>query len=316
MAKRSRNEPPPEESRASLLAKHPWIRERDLPMVVGTDLDALMSALFLHHSRGWRIVGFYNLESVFAVESETLDSLRRAVWVDLDIAQADIRSIGHHIVTQNRDQVPPVLASSLNPNLHRRISAGQFARKYPLATVHWLAWLLDQRIDCGDALQRSLLWLPDSAWIVAQKYRKNVDDWLGNFMPHALLLETVAECETRGFEAAMAKLFARLAPLEGFRQQKRGQIKSRHLGLQGFQFRIEDPAAEHPQIQAALRELGAIMGWKAPTLSPMRELIRGTTNPHKTDLARFLERERVFSYAIRNAEVVVYTSIPELYRAP
>lgn len=292
MAKRVRSELPPEESRSNLLAKHPWMMERGLPMVVGTDLDALMSALFLHHVRQWRIVGFYNLESIYGVQGESLESLRKAVWVDLDIAQADIRSIGHHILTQRREEVPTVLRSSLNPNLHRGISAGQFARKYPLAALHWLAWLLDQKFECRSRLQRCLLWLPDSAWIVVQKYRANVEDWLRNFMPHRALLATFADCDTRAFESSMANLFARLAPLEGFRQQTRGQIRSRNLGLQGFQFRMSDPTSEQPQIQAAFAELGAIMGWKTPTLPPMRELIRGTINPHKTDLAKFLLSER------------------------
>lgn len=305
---------PPKQVRENLLARFPWINERKHPMVIGCDLDALLSAAFMHHFRDWTIIGFYDLTTVYAQADRSFTDLRSAIWIDLDIAQADIRSVGHHVLTHRRGETVPALASSLNPNLHRGISAAQFNRKYPLATVHWLAWLLDERIPLNSANRRCLLWLPDSAWIVVQKYRQNVDDWLQNVMPHPDLLQSYRACDTEPFEAEMSDLFERLGALDGFRQQTRGQIRSRHRGLQGFQFRVSNPAGQREALQAGIEALCTLMGWNAPTVPRVSPIARGTLNPHSENLSAFLERERVFSYAIRNAGVVSYTIMPEHYR--
>lgn len=283
-------------------------------MVIGCDLDALLSAAFMCHFRDWKIVGFYDLTTVYAASGRSLDDLRSAVWVDLDIAQADIRSVGHHILTQRRGETVPALASSLNPNLHRGISAAQFDRKYPLATLHWLAWLLEERVLPDNLDRQCLLWLPDSAWIVVQKYRRNVEDWLVHFMPHPDLLGSFGECDTMEFEKHMSVLFRQLVRLDGFSRQTRGQIRSRHMGLQGFQFRLNDPTGQREALQAAIGALGGIMGWNAPVVPSVTAVARGVLNPHAADLTAFLDRECVFSYAIRNAGVIAYTAMPEHYR--
>jgi hypothetical protein len=89
----------PIERRDAVREQYPWLLERDQAMVVGTDLDALISAAFMHHHFNWQPIGVYNLKEIYAADGASNDDLKRAIWVDLDIARSDIRSVGHHILT-------------------------------------------------------------------------------------------------------------------------------------------------------------------------------------------------------------------------
>ena len=90
----------PEDFRETVLLQWPDLFKKGRDMVIGSDLDALLfPAAFLHHRYGWQVVGFYDLDCVHLAEGVTWEQARAACWVDLDIAQADITSIGHHILT-------------------------------------------------------------------------------------------------------------------------------------------------------------------------------------------------------------------------
>jgi hypothetical protein len=297
----------PAEIREVILADYPWVRERGQTMVLGTDLDALISAAFMYQHFDWTPVGVYNLKSIFAADGATNEQLRDAVWVDLDIAREEIRSIGHHILTNARTERLPEHRQSLNPNLVRGISLAQFARKYPLSTHHLLMWLTDTPAP-GRPTDRYLIWLPDSCWITAQgRWLDNVRDWLTNWMPHPFLLDSVEDCRTLPYEEGMHEFLTEFdlnVPLPA----GRGQTRSLHLGITGFQCRYDDPRTQSGQVQQTLNYLAELMGWRPMSFPAGYQEIVGIRNRHQTNLPDFLHRENIFSYALPNAGVINFTS--------
>ena len=302
----------PEAIRDDILSKFPWVVQPNQNMVIGCDLDALLSAAFMYHHFNWQPVGVYNLKAIYVADGFTNADVKDAVWVDLDIARVDIKSIGHHILTNRIDEILPEHEQSLNPNLLRGRSVGQFARKYPLSTQMLLMWLTGKPAP-GNDTDPYLIWLPDSCWISAQherKYLANVRDWITNWMPHPFLAETVELPQTEEYERNMMRFLANFSanvPLK----PGRGQTKSRWLSITGYQCRYSDPAIQNEQVQKTLNYLAQLAGWKAMPLPKTYQVIQGTANRHITDLAGFLNREEVFSYAIPNAGVISYTSFTD-----
>lgn len=300
-----------QQRRNEILLSFPWVDERDRLMVVGADLDALFSALLLHHFRGWTIAGVYNFRSIYMADGYDLEDVLDAVWVDLDIAKARVKSVGHHILTQQADHVPPGLTNCLNPNLLRGVSKGKFKAKYPLATIHLLMWLL------GVAPPRKkddkyLFWLPDSCWITAQgKYAENMRDWLLRWMDVPFLTQTMADCNTETYEQGMMEFLSRFSKQVPIKQGK-GQTISKFLGLHGYQCRFGDMASDYGVVERALKGLGRFTGWSVPPLPAKWRTVAGVRNYHESNLSKFLEKNNVFSYVFPNRGVFNYTVFDEI----
>lgn len=294
--------------RETVLARFPWVTERGRLMVLGNDLDALLSGLLLHHLRGWEIAGFYDLKDIYYRDDLTPRDLLAAIWVDLDIAHPECRSIGHHILTYEPDApLPRQHEHSLNPNLLRGVTAKHFAKKYPLSTIHYLMFLFEFQPDRNLTHRDAIYWLADSTWIIAQKYEKNVTDWLENCVTNPYLLETVGQWDTRGAEQKVAALIGAV-PREVQIAPGRGQIRSKHLGLHGYQFKFRQP--EQAAIQAAMDFLAQAAGLARITVPAAQKTIAGQVNRFRGDLAGFIDREEIFSYAIPSSDVIRSTSIP------
>jgi len=279
-------------------------------MIIGMDLDAMLSAMLLRHHLGWRLRGFYDLQTIYHDPGMTPADLRQCIWVDLDIYHPEIASIGHHILSFRSGDSLPGHARTLNPNLLRGMSYERFAAKYPLGTVHFLAWVLGVNLPAQNG-GKYLFWLPDSSWINAQshRFRKNVHDWLWGFVEVPLLKDTFDDVDTIKFEGDIAQFFAQLANETGFKAG-RGQVKSRHMQIGGMQCRMAgvDPASMQ-SFARLCRFVHERTGWHTDMGTPADlERIPGRRNPYKGDLAGFLAREQVFSYVIPNADVINYTT--------
>jgi len=55
------------------------------------------------------------------------------------------------------------------------------------------------------------------------------------------------------------------------------------------------------------------MGYSVPNIPSQYRQVTGKRNPHRHDLAAFLERERVFSYVIPNRDIINYTTFDNLF---
>lgn len=316
--------------RELIFSSYPWLRQRDLPMVIGDDLDALLSAIVLHHVLSWRLVGLYQgYQRVLHVGPAA--GLRDAVWVDLDISQRDIRSIGHHILYDGPGRDEDAHRSNVNLNRLRGVTgasgncttrgaccgcgANTFRHKYPLGTVHFLLWLFELDLPSSPGLD-GLYWHADSAWINGQshKFARNVEDWVLSYVPSKMLVRTLGQIDTLQFETTIVRVPLALFKKAGFAAGN-SQTESRHLKIHNWQCQFSDFETSPPQIQRFLDAVAKASEMTAPAIpqGPWQE-IKGqrTSAPLSNvvangDFASFVTRNGVFSYVIPNNGRINYT---------
>jgi len=238
---------------------------------------------------------------------------RECVWVDLDIYDPACGSIGHHILRPTPTDRIPGHRSSVNPNLLRGIDQTDFIHKYPLGTIHFLLWLHDVRLRNKRACTL-LLWLADSAWINAQRYRANVREWLTHWITVPELLSTFEQTATSDFEAEMqAQVLSKLQLAE--LQPGNVQNVSQHLGLGGHQCAWDKPD-DLPQVRRVTDLIYRTTGWRAPLFPREFKAIQGVRHAARLpelmqkhgSFDRFLANEKMCSYVIPNKDRVNYTT--------
>lgn len=291
-------------SREKIREAYRFFDDTDGKMVVGSDIDALLSAAFLHHELGWEVSGFYTgFKKVYYTDK---DAIKDAVWIDLDINHQDLRSIGHHIVRTESDDELAGLRGSLNLNEVRGVGLDSFTRKYPLGTIHFLLWLYG--VDELTPLQKAFLLSADSTWINAQHYRKNVTDWIKNCLPSPWLIDAVKDVQTQEFEHRIAaEVYPRIEATGFSRGGSSGRRSSTHLDLNGWQCSFDNPATE--KVRNLIGLIGEIFDWgtfDVPTNMQVEQGSRQSTTYTKIqsrydDLDTFLDETETFSFAIPSA---------------
>lgn len=288
-------------------------------MVIGDDLDSLLSAMYLHQQFGWPVVGVYcqymrlwHLDSSNIFQEKLLAG--KLCAVDLDIYHAAIPSLGHHIISLKNDDDLPGHSHSLNPNALRGFSIQQhFRRKYPLATIHFLLWLFDEKNLSPEA--EMLVWLADSTFINAQQYRENVEEWVIQFLNHPSFVQLLPALQTPDFEQNLEKKILRRMARNPLCRPGRSGYKSRHLGLNGFQCQFENPNKQNEALQSLLDLLSSINGWKRlPMPARFDGFLEGKRREMpvteiRLPLGEWLEREGVFSYAFTFKDRLNYTAL-------
>lgn len=298
-------------------------------MVIGDDLDSLLSALYLHHRYGWPVLGTYCRYTQLWHTGDRADFQRliqsgRLCGVDLDLYSPTVPSIGHHILHlgQGRDGDLPGQSHSLNPNHLRGLSVSNgYRRKYPLATIHLLLWLFEEKTLSPDAEQ--LVWLADSAYINAQQYADNLSEWVTHALPRPAFLQLLPALQTLDFEETLQKnILSRMVPNPLCRPLPRSAYRSRHLGLNGFQCQWQHPLRQAADLRALLQMLSQITGWAVPPfplIMPSEPPQFGCIEGQRLTITvaellatglpfgEWLNRESVFSYAFTHRERLNYT---------
>ncbi|MFB6070017.1 MAG: hypothetical protein ABEJ76_03260 [Halanaeroarchaeum sp.] len=312
------HEPADSLSREEIESAYPWVTETGRDMIVGSDIDAIMSATFLADHLDWTPIGFYtDFENLFTVPDASRRDVLDAVWVDLDVYHPEIASIGHHILNFRLDDEIPHHERTLNPNLLRGTYHGNFPRKYPLGTVHFLSWLHDRPTQATET-QRLLYWVPDSTWINGQshRFRENVEDWLFNVVPIDFMIDSFEWIDQADFEDALAETVYPRIESTGF-GRGRGQVTSRHRGLGGYQCTFVDPVERQASLQALVDAIAEIMDWQSFEVPGEMDVISGerTSNRSYSDVLdeypgidEFLGDNDVFSYAVPNGNTLNYTT--------
>lgn len=284
-------------------------------LVIGDDIDSFLSgALYLKHNPNTEVIGFYQGYSRLHLSPGFADVDATTLWLDLDIYHARCRSLGHHIVRKSRKDELPGFSNSCNLNELRGMYAGNFARKYPLGTIHFLMTLYGETYSPGSDAEL-LIWLADSTYINGQshRYRENVNDWIQNFLQARFLEATFESIDTLDFEKRMAGFYERLGA-RGFRQGK-GQVSSKHLGLSGYQFQGSYQDEDYLQRTASL--VAEVTGWPDISKHHRHEAhaIQGTRRSGSLrqilgdrTLDQFLDENRVFSFVIPNGGRINYTT--------
>ncbi|MDD5765573.1 MAG: hypothetical protein PHW79_04915 [Candidatus Marinimicrobia bacterium] len=289
-------------------------------VIIGNDLDSLLSAALLKTRFGWDVAGFYDYTSLwFSSEMPNFKEKMlsgKYIAIDLDIFHPAIPSIGHHILefqanTNNiglREQ-----QYSLNPNFIRGIDLKSFQRKYPLGTIHFLSWLLDCEPISDEA--ELLMWLADSSYINGQRFHDNVGEWINGFFKSRSLNKVFQEVDSMAFESRLReKILGKLEKIRGIEQT--GQVRSRYLNITGFQCRWRDPNSDHGQIEDVLSLVGEITGWQIPVIPLQFCRLKGKRFSSRIEeiqkthssLEALLRQNRVFSYVIPTRQTVNYTT--------
>lgn len=285
-------------------------------MVIGDDLDSLLSAMYLHQLFGWPVAGVYcGYARLWFCGNEESFLKRlysgRFFAVDLDICHPSVPSLGHHIIAIKPTDELPGHTHTLNPNAIRGYSAQQdFRRKYPLATIHFLRWLFEEKEE--PEVADLLTWLADSSYINAQQYRNNVEEWVHDFMPLPAFIRRLPDLQMAHFEQDLQEKI--LLPMSGnsLCHAGRSRYTSRHLGLSGFQCQIAHPNTQNTSIQSLLELLSALSGWqRLPFPTYFDRAMRGKRREIRVHsipkLADWLLEQDAFSYAITYKDHLNYT---------
>ena len=287
-------------------------------MIIGNDLDSLMSACLLKKHFNWDILGIYDLTRIWhglpLLELTEKILNNKIVAIDLDIYHLEIPSVGHHILTMTSRDTIPGHVKTLNPNLIRGIHNSQFPRKYPLGTIHFLLWLLDETPQMSDST-RDLTWLVDSSYINGQthRYRSNVGEWINVYFNDPAFRQHFEAIDTLEFENRIKTLIDAIA-LTGI-AVSRGQVESNHLRLRGGQCQIKNPNLEYEKVVKVFDLISEITGWSVPGFPIHYNVINGIrTSSSLTDtvtnnrLDSFLRENLVFSYVLPGQGKINYTS--------
>jgi hypothetical protein len=164
-----------------VLEKYPWIAKKNQKCILSPDSDGLLCGLFMSHYLDWEIVGFY--DGKICVLKDGVSAFDGDVcFLDIEIYKKGIKSMGHHLLSVYKNEKPEdwneKFKECLQPNLMRDYDRNTFRLKYPLATIHMLIGLLENKIDIKvtDTAIFPLLFT-DGTFNVMFKYPENVMNW-------------------------------------------------------------------------------------------------------------------------------------------
>jgi len=293
-------------------AEHPWLLERDKPMVLSPDLDGLLSGALLSQALGWRLVGLYDASTLWLRPGFKPSD---AVFVDHDIYDRRIASIGHHILVWGPDvralprkHTDPGVPR-LNPNLARRFCfRDHFARKYPFGTFHLLLVLYANwdKISVPQPTEDflALALHVDSSLQNAFSYPENALDWMRWLGGDEKQSPLYSVCR------AIATIPARRLLETGLLAKAKIRLRGFSNTKQGHQCTI-DPTSpdEWARWIDIARWVGAVLdcaGWASalqafsPTSLQPRSIHRAHCTPNKRNFVTQVLQGSPFSYAIES----------------
>lgn len=289
-------------------------------MLIGDDLDSLLSAMYLHRHFGWQVKAVYCQFNRLWFDGDQDTFLHqlytgRICAVDLDIYHPSVPCIGHHMIAWKDTDELPGHSHSLNPNAIRGFSVQQhFKRKYPLATIHFLRWLLEEQAETQDA--ELLTWLADSTFINAQRYRENVEEWVCNYVSLPVFIRQLPLLQTLDFEQLLQENILKSLSKNILCTGNRSAYRSRHLGINGFQCQFENPNTDNAGLQQLLDQLSLLSGWlRLPFPEKFEGSIPGIRHTIRiseigtTELGDWLASKGVFSYAFTFRDRLNYTEL-------
>lgn len=127
----------------NIIVRYPWIITPKQKCILSPDSDGLLCGLLMSYTLNWEIVGFYDGKILLLKENE---NIKDCIFLDMDIFRNDIRSLGHHMVSYNKNII---LNNWLNydnciqPNNIRNFDGkNNFKLKYPLGAIHLLLGII------------------------------------------------------------------------------------------------------------------------------------------------------------------------------
>lgn len=170
----------PNETMQHILNRYPWIANEGQRLIISPDSDGFLSALLLMNYCHAEVVGYYDCK-VMLCDKDVDPSA--CTFVDLDIFCREIKSIGHHMVCNNKNRKPRNwfhYDNCIQPNNLRDFDCQHdFQRKYPFATIHLLLALLEhaKQIELAPDAMIPLLFC-DGVCNNLFGYPENCLDWM------------------------------------------------------------------------------------------------------------------------------------------
>lgn len=283
-----------------------WINEKGKDMILGNDLDSIISGCFLHNYMDWNIKGFYCHFNKIYFEKNS--NPKESVFVDLDISSNKIKSIGHHILQKNKkDNLIDIgHEKSINPNLERKITLNNYTNKYPLGTIHYLMKIYNIEFSINKD-EEKLIWLCDSSHICAQKYEENFYNWI-DYLNIKNLREDSKNLKEKDFEEMISKVIYPKLQKIGFKTDT-GKHTTKHLNIPSMRCYFSSPY-DH-LLPNLINLICEIYKWKKPSLPNnyiIKNLRRNQVDINSIyNLKEFIKTNKIFSYAIINKKKLDYT---------
>ena len=243
-----------------MFSQFPWLREKNLPMIISADYDGLICASLLHHHLNWQLEGYYDLNTIWITE-KGIQEKQNLIWVDLNILPKQGKAIGGHIVSISGD-IPPGFQSSCNPNILAEITAGEFQRKFPFSTLIYLLWLHNIEIK-NDLLARLLVLHSDATWLKYQQYPENSKYWeklLSDYNWKGLFNRVITKGFERRIDEDLYPLFQSMQAVSG-----KSKLRSKHLNICSKQFQF-NPDWDEDIILTLINLFGDTLGWTPPPI--------------------------------------------------
>lgn len=272
-------------SRAAVREAWTW-REDIRQQVVNTDIDGLLTAALLHHTKGWPVVGLYDTETLWLTQDAEIPlDLDRTLWVDVDMCWPGARSLSQHVVTVSAAAAGAVQghAHTVNPNLAVGCHGGDFAvyrYKYPFGTFQWAAWIAGEPLppNPSEQLLTGLAWMADGGFMSVNhpSWRENCLGWATHTLPGSLL-EPLARTGTHNARAAVEAAATLLAGGEPKPPAWRN-LQYVIAQVKGGAPPTVDPAssAGRLKIQNVIDGITTAYGWKPLALPLMPQRFTGT----------------------------------------
>jgi hypothetical protein len=128
---------------------------RNNKIIINSDIDGVLSGLILTNYANCEVVGFSNSDNTVWIDNSKVNSIYNAVYVDMFVADNNVKCIDQHIVSVN-EQHHRILSSNqnkLNPNFENprfHLPNNSYYNKYPFGTIHYLIAVLESegiRVD-------------------------------------------------------------------------------------------------------------------------------------------------------------------------
>jgi len=167
----------------NLIKRYPWIVQENQKCIVSPDSDGLLCGLFMSYYFNWKIIGYYD-GKILCIKKD--ESVKDAVFLDMDIFRNYVKSLGHHMVLYNKKHKPKNwfnFDNCIQPNNIRDYDVKtKFNLKYPLGAIHLILGIASQvkEIEIKDSAICPLLYT-DGTFKNLFNYPENCLNWL-NFL--------------------------------------------------------------------------------------------------------------------------------------
>ena len=297
--------------RNDIFKQYNWLREKNRPFIISCNYDGIICASFLKHYLNWNLVGYYDYNSIWLSDDAKINK-NKIIWVDLNILPESGKSIGGNIVSVDKN-LPKGFLTSCNPNILLNLTHNDFKNKFPFSTLVFLLWLHNINITNND-LAKLFILHSDNTWMKIQKYLDNIKRWGENLSDYDWSIFN--DIDSLEFEKKVDQyLYPKLIDIGA--ASKFSKLKSNYLNIRSRESAI-NPDWDYDIILKLFNVFAKSIGWTPPRLPMITQRIDGVKKKIKLQqvidmgINNFIQKHKVFSYAITSPITVSYTIFKKL----